>query len=94
MRHLPVVLICILLGIAASPAAAREQEAPKEENCRLAITGTLEQLRRTPPDLNQRDDEDRRRLLAEIERLVEDNRRAGASECETWGQLMRKAFNQ
>lgn len=93
MRHL-AVLICILLGIAVSPATAREQAAPKEENCHLAITDALEQLRRVPPDLKQRDDDERRKLLAEMERLVEENRRAGASECETWGQLMRKAFNQ
>lgn len=93
MRHL-AVLICILLGIAVSSATAREQAAPKEENCRQAITEALEQLRRVPPDLKQRDDDERRKLLAEMERLVEENRRAGASECETWGQLMRKAFNQ
>lgn len=93
MRYL-AVLICFLLGIAASPATAREQAAPKEENCRLAITEALEQLRRVPPDLKQREDEERRKLLAEMERLVENNRRGGVSECETWGQLMGKAFRQ
>jgi len=93
LRH-TLVLLSILFSLAAAPLSAREQAAPKEENCRMAIAGALEQLRRTPPDLKQRDDEDRRRLLAEMERLVEDNRRAGVSECETWGQLMRKAFNQ
>ena len=86
--------LCILLCLAAAPSAAREGAAPKEENCSLAIAGALEQLRRIPPDLKQRDDEDRRKLLAEMELLVETNRRAGVSECRTWSQLMGKAFNQ
>jgi len=93
MRFISVTL-CILLCIASSPAAAREQEAPKEENCSLAIEAGLEQLRHIPPDLKQRDDEDRRKLLADMEQLVETNRRAGVSECRTWTQMMGKAFNQ
>lgn len=93
MRYIPA-LICLLLGVALSPASAQEGKIPEEENCRQAITGALEQLRHTPPDLKERDDADRRKLLAEMERLVEENRRAGMTECETWGQLMRKASNQ
>lgn len=80
--------------LSASPAAAREREAPKEENCRKAIETGLEPLRRIPADLTKRDDEDRRKLLADMERLVEEKRRAGLSECRFWGQLMVKAFNQ
>jgi hypothetical protein len=44
--------------------------------------------------LTPRDDEDRRKLLADMEQLVETNRRAGVSECRTWTQMMGKAFNQ
>ena len=51
-------------------------------------------MRRIPADLTKRDDEDRRKLLADMERLVEEKRRAGLSECRFWGQLMVKAFNQ
>ena len=93
MRYIPVTL-CFLLCLSASPAAAREREAPKEENCRLAIEAGFEQLRRIPPDVTPRDDEDRRKLLADMEQLVETNRRAGVSECRTWTQMMGKAFNQ
>lgn len=87
---LAVALVCI----AASPSAARDQPAPKEENCSKAIEAGLEQLRYTPPDLTSRDDKDRRKLLADMEQLVETNRRAGVSECRTWTQMMGKAFNQ
>jgi len=92
LRSLLVVLI--IACCAAVPAMAQERPAPKEENCRTAIEAGLEQLRRTPPDLSSRDDEDRRKLLADMERLVETNRRAGVSECRTWTQMMGKAFNQ
>lgn len=88
------VTFCMLLCIAVAPVAAQENAATKEENCRLAIISALEQLRRVPPEAGQRDDDYRRRLLADMERLVEDNRRAGVSECRIWGQLMGKAFNQ
>jgi len=86
--------VLVVVCIAAGPSAAQDQPAPKEENCVKAIEAGLEQLRRTPPDLSSRDDEDRRKLLADMERLVETNRRAGVSECRTWSQMMRKAFNQ
>ena len=89
-----LLLVLALVCIAADPSAARDQPAPKEENCSKAIEAGLEQLRHTPPDLSSRDDADRRKLLADMERLVETNRRAGVSECRTWTQLMGKAFNQ
>ena len=92
IRSLLPVLIVVCM--AAGPAIARDQPAPKEENCRTAIEAGLEQLRRIPPDLSSRDDEDRRKLLDDMERLVETNRRAGVSECRTWTQMMGKAFNQ
>jgi hypothetical protein len=44
MRYIPVTL-CFLLCLSASSAAARDQPAPKEEHCRLAIESGLEQLR-------------------------------------------------
>jgi len=92
LRSLLMVLVIACCGV--GPAIGQERPAPKEENCRTAIEAGLEQLRRTPPDLSSRDDEDRRKLLAEMERLVESNRRAGVSECRTWTLLMGKAFNQ
>jgi len=83
-----------VIFMATGPSASQDQPAPKEKNCRTAIEAGLEQLRRTPPDLNSRDDEHRRKLLADMERLVETNRRAAVSECRTWAQMMGKAFNQ
>jgi len=29
-----------------------------------------------------------------MERLIESNRRQGISECQTWSDMMKKAFNQ
>ncbi|MBL0224149.1 MAG: hypothetical protein IPQ16_00780 [Geobacteraceae bacterium] len=89
-----LLTVLAVISMATGPSASQDQPAPKEENCRTAIEAGLEQLRRTPPDLNSRDDEDRRKLLADMERLVETNRRAGVSECRTWTQMMGKAFNQ
>jgi Tfp pilus assembly protein PilF len=88
------VVFSILFAVAVSPAAAREQKVPKEENCSQAISMALEQLRRTPPDLKERDDADRRKLLDDMERLVDENRRGGASECQIWILMLGKAFNQ
>lgn len=95
MRH-PRVAMLVAICLAAAPMAARglETAAPKEENCSLAIESALEQLRHAPPGEQQRDSDYRKKLLAEMERLVETNRRAGVRECQTWSQLMGKAFRQ
>jgi hypothetical protein len=92
IQSLLTALVVVL--VATSPSAAQDQPVPKEENCRNAIEAGLEQLRRIPPDLSNRDDEDRRKLLDDMERLVETNRREGVSECRTWTLMMGKAFNQ
>ncbi len=86
-----VALLICLLFVSLSSHAASE---PNEENCRKAIAAGLEQLRIIPPDLTKRDDEARKNLLVELERLVETNRSKGISECKTWIQMMGKAFNQ
>ncbi len=67
---------------------------PKEENCRMAITAGLDTLKAPLPNPRPRDEADRKRLLAEMEALVEASRRQGLSECETWSRMMGKAFNQ
>jgi hypothetical protein len=85
-----LVTICL----SASPPNCHADSLPREGDCRVAITEALTLLRRTPPDIKERDQQDRKRLLAELERLVETNRRLGVSECQTWSQLMGKAFNQ
>ena len=82
------------LCLTAVPLSVMADQTPNEDNCRKAIFAGLEQLKRIPPDISQRDDDDRKKLLAEMERLVETNRRQGASECQTWTDLMKKAFNQ
>jgi hypothetical protein len=84
----------LILCLATFPSNSQAEPVPNEANCRMAITTALEELRRLPPDLTERDDRDRKKLLAELERLVETNRRQGISECRTWNQLMGKAFNQ
>jgi hypothetical protein len=85
-------LLIACLGVSsACPAAA---PAPNEENCSKAIAGGLEALRRIQPSGRPRDEEDRKRLLAEMERLVETSRRQGMTECQTWTEMMGKAFNQ
>ncbi len=67
---------------------------PNESDCRNAIKAGLETLRNTPPSPQPRDEADRKRLLADMEALVEASRRQGLSECETWTRMMGKAFNQ
>lgn len=93
MRYLLFLLLFVICSAAVS-VAAQEKGAPSEENCRRALEAGLEQLRRTPPDLKQHDDADRRKLLAEMEQLVETSRRAGVSECRIWTLVLGKAFNQ
>lgn len=90
IRAVLLTLGCVLSG--ASLAAA--PPAPNEDHCRNAIRSGLDMLRRLPPGSTPRDEADRQRLLAEMERLVETSRRQGMTECQTWTQLMGKAFNQ
>jgi hypothetical protein len=91
---LQIFTVLLTLCLTAVPLGVMAGQAPNEDNCRTAINAGLEQLKRIPPDITQRDDEDRKKLLADMERLVEANRRQGISECQTWTDLMKKAFNQ
>jgi hypothetical protein len=93
MRH-PGSISLLAASLAAASFFALAAPAPNEENCRKAISEGLEMLRRQAPGNTPRDEADRQRLLAEMQALVESNRRQGISECQTWTQIMGKAFNQ
>ncbi len=88
------VLSLIGLLLALSAPIAQGATPPNENDCRNAIKAGLETLRNIPPSPLPRDEADRRRLLADMEALVEASRRQGLSECETWTRMMGKAFNQ
>jgi hypothetical protein len=91
---LPMRLALVLICLVISPLNSRAASVPNEANCRSAISAFFEQVRYIPPNVTERDNRDRKKLLAEMERIVETNRRQGISECQTWGQIMGKAFNQ
>ena len=84
----------LVVWLYAVLASSQTNPVPSEENCRTAITLGLDQLRIIPPDINQRDNEDRKKLLAEMECLVATNRLLGISECRTWTDILGKAFKQ
>ena len=84
----------LAIYLASQPSVVLADQRPDEGQCSQAIAAGLEQLKHIPPDITQRDDEARRKLLAEMERLIEANRRQGISECQTWSDMMKKAFNQ
>ena len=88
--HAALLTACL----ATTPASALAAPAPDEGNCRNAISSGLDALRQQPPVSTPRDEADRQRLLAEMERLVEESRRQGMSECRIWTKMMGKAFNQ
>jgi len=91
-QQIYTALLTICLNIA--PLSVMASQAPDENNCRTAVSAGLEQLKQIPPDITVRDDEARKKLLAEMEQLIETNRRNGISECQTWTDMMKKAFNQ
>jgi hypothetical protein len=93
MRHRSSIAL-VAASLAAASFAGLAAPAPNEENCRKAISDGLETLRRQMPGGTPRDEADRQRLLADMQVLVESNRRQGVSECQTWTQMMGKAFNQ
>ena len=93
MRARQVLGLIGLLLVLSAPIV-QGATPPNESDCRNAIKAGLETLRNTPPGPLPRDDADRKRLLAEMEALVEASRRQGLSECETWTRMMGKAFNQ
>ena len=84
----------LLSTLSLSSTCALAAPVPNEDNCRNAIQQGLDMLRSPLPDGKPRDEADRQRLLAEMERLVETSRRQGMTECQTWTQMMGKAFNQ
>ncbi len=91
-----ILMVATILAICltSQPSAVQADQVPNESQCRQAINAGLEQLKHIPPDITQRDDEARKKLLADMERLIESNRRQGISECQTWSDMMKKAFNQ
>lgn len=91
-----ILLVTTFLAIclASQSSGLQAGQVPNESQCRQAITAGLEQLRSIPPEITQRDDEARKKLLADMERLIESSRRQGISECQTWSDMMKKAFNQ
>ncbi|MCF8149176.1 MAG: hypothetical protein K9K30_00920 [Burkholderiaceae bacterium] len=90
----PVRLVLLLLGLAGFAATAPAATEANQDNCRKAVEEGLNALRHPAPGSRARDEERRKELLAMMERLVESSRQQGKSECETWGQMMRKAFTQ
>jgi hypothetical protein len=88
------ILRLVALLSAILTAGVRADTPPKEENCRMAITAQLDTLQSPLPNPGPRDEADRKRLLAEMEALVEASRRQGMTECQTWSRMMGKAFNQ
>jgi hypothetical protein len=92
IRHTLLAVSMIGFVLAAAPIAAAAG-APTEEQCRNAVTAALGMLRQRPAE-KPRDEEDRKRLLAEMERLVETNRRQGIGECRTWQEINVRAVNQ
>jgi hypothetical protein len=88
--YLAASIIGLTLVAAPLPVAAG---TPTEAQCRGAVTEALEMLRQVPQG-TPRDEEGRKRLLAELERLVESNRRQGIGECRTWQEINVRAVNQ
>jgi hypothetical protein len=93
MKRLLVTTV-LAICLTSQSSGVQADQIPNENQCRQAITAGLEQLNHIPPDITQRDDEARKKLLADMERLIESNRRQGISECQTWSDMMKKAFNQ
>ena len=89
-----LITTILTICLTSQPSAAQADLVPNESQCRQAITAGLEQLKHIPPDITKRDDDARKMLLADMERLIESNRRQGISECQTWSDMMKKAFNQ
>ena len=96
LRALPLLLIGVicLTGVSHaqadhSPRAGSEpQSEQQEQRCRQANETMLETMRQTPRS-TPRDHERVNELIGKAERMLSDNRRAGVSECRSWGD-----FNQ
>lgn len=83
-----------MLGLATVGANCFAATPPKEENCHKAVEQGLDVLRHPAPNSRARDEARRKELLAIMEHLVDTSRQQGKTECETWGQMMKKAFTQ
>jgi hypothetical protein len=86
--------VLFIVGLAAWSSGALAATAPTEETCRKAIEQALDVLRNVPANDNGRNEVRRKELLADMERLAAASRRQGMTECQTWAQMIGKAFRQ
>ena len=72
-----ILVAAYLMGLVlASVPITLSAATPEEDRCRAAVAMALDTLRQLPSG-TPRDEERRKQLLAELEQLVESNRRQG-----------------
>jgi len=103
MKAIRLVLILTVLAC-TSPLAVAEQTPCSEPNdvpcreltesrCKQANEGMLQTMKSTPLD-KPRDIERSRELIANVEKMLSDNRRQGVSECRSWADFSRIVVHQ
>lgn len=81
---LPTLVFLTL--VQAAPALA-QHKTPTEAQCREMVNSMLQTMRTVPIE-READRKGAREVTERAEKVVRDNRARGASECDSWGQIM------
>lgn len=72
----PIIALCIVAFVPVGSTFKSRAAVPEADRCRLAVKVALDELR-LQRTVSPRHEERRKQLLAELERMVESNRRQG-----------------
>lgn len=84
--------IGVAMTLACSSALA-QPKSPTEDQCRQMVSSMIQTLKSTKLE-TERDKKDAKLLLERIEKILQDHRARGASECASWGAIMQLATRQ
>lgn len=87
-----VKMVLLTLSLACSSAMA-QPKSPTEAQCRQMVGSMIQAVKSTKLE-TERDKRDASALIERIEKILQDNRARGGSECESWAAIGKMATRQ
>lgn len=84
--------IGVAMTLACSTALA-QHKSPTEDQCRQMVSSMIQSVKSTKLE-TERDKKDAKLLLERIEKILQDNRARGATECASWDAIMQMTTRQ
>jgi hypothetical protein len=77
--------VCLVAILTIWASVTAQQKSPTEAQCREMVSGMVQSMKAAPLK-NDRDRQSAKSLIERVEKVIQDNRSRGTSECETPGQ--------